>query len=184
MRFLSNLAPKDIESLESLNEAYEKWLDSDYQKKGHSALNGKTPHQSFIDNIDRVKLVTDRNQLYENFLLRVSRKVCHDATIQVDNVLFETDPCLAGKRLEIRYEPDWLLDQTKKLQLYDDGKCIGEAKQIRFFDNAHIQRRFPGNRRKADAETKDIPPLSKITEDIPKNTISFANLAQGGTENV
>lgn len=184
MRFLSNLAPKDIENLESLNEAYEKWLDSDYQKKAHSALNGKTPHQSFIDNIDRVKLVTDRNQLYENFLLRVSRKVCHDATIQVDNVLFETDPCLAGKRLEIRYEPDWLLDQTRKLQLYDDGKCIGEAKQIRFFDNAHVQRRFPGNRRKADAETKDIPPLSKRTEDIPKNTISFTNLAQGGAENV
>lgn len=184
MRFLSNLTPKDMESLEALNAAYEKWLDGDYQKKEHSALNGKTPHQSFIDNIDKVKLVTDRNQLHENFLLRISRKVCHDATIQVDNVLFETEPCLAGKRLEVRYEPDWLLDQTKSLQLYNDGKCIGEAKQIRFFDNAHVQRRFPGNRKKTATDTKHVTSQLEIKEVIPRNTISFANLAQGGIDNV
>lgn len=178
------MAPKDIGSLESLNEAYEKWLDSDYQKKEHSALNGKTPHQCFIDNIERVKLVTDRNQLYENFLLRISRKVCHDATIQVENILFETDPCLAGKRLEVRYEPEWLLDQTKNLQLYEDGKRIGEARRIRFFDNAHVQRRFPGNRKKAAAETRSVSHSSENNLATPKNTISFTNLAKGGTENV
>lgn len=183
MRFLSNLNPNDLDTLESLNEAYEKWLDNDYQKKEHSALNGKTPHQCFIDNISRVKLVTDRNQLYENLLLRVSRKVCHDATIQVDNVLFETDSCLAGKRLEVRYEPDWILDITKKLQLYDDGKCIGEAKQIRFFDNAHVQRRFPGNRKKANEEIKDASSLEEKKVTL-KNTISFTDLALGGEENV
>jgi hypothetical protein len=131
-----------------------------------------------------VELVTDRNQLHENFLLRISRKVCHDATIQVDNVLFETEPCLAGKRLEVRYEPDWLLDQTKSLQLYNDGKCIGEAKQIRFFDNAHVQRRFPGNRKKTAADTKHLTSQLEIKEVIPRNTISFANLAQGGIDNV
>lgn len=184
MRFLSNLTPKDICSIESLNESYEKWLESDYQKKEHSALNGKTPHQSFIDNIDRVKLVTDRNQFCENFLLRISRKVCHDATIQVENTLFETDPCLAGKRLEVRYEPEWILDQTKNLQLYEDGKRIGEAKRIRFYDNAHVQRRFPGNRKKTAAETKDIPHPSENSLTAPKNTISYTSLAKGVTENV
>jgi len=167
-----------------LNESYEKWLGSDYQKKEHSALNGKTPHQSFIDNIDRVKLVTDRNQFNENFLLRISRKVCHDATIQVENILFETDSCLAGKRLEVRYEPEWLLDQTKNLKLYEDGKHIGEAKRVRFYDNAHVQRRFPGNRKKAAAETKAIPQPSEDSLSAPKNTISFTELAQGGIENV
>lgn len=184
MRFLSNLNPSDLSSLECLNSAYEKWLDNDYQKKEHSALNGKTPHQSFIDHIDRVKLVADRNQLNENFMLRVSRKVCHDATIQVDNILFEADSCLAGKRLEVRYEPEWLSDQTKKLKLYNDGKCIGEAKQVRFFDNAHVHRRFPGNRRKAAAEVKDVPSSPEKRETAPKNTISFSDLAQGGAENV
>ena len=184
MRFLSGINPNNITSIDSLNEAYETWLEQDYQKKEHSALNGKTPHQSFIDNIGRVKLVTDRNQLNESFLLRISRKVCHDATIQVDNTLFEVDSCLAGKRLEIRYEPEWLKEYTKPLKLYDNGKFIGEAKQIRFFDNAHVQRRFPGNRKKSETATKTSQLQLPAENMAPKNTISFANLAQGGTENV
>lgn len=184
MRFLSQLNPKKLQSLESLNEAYEKWLDSDYQKKEHSALGGKTPHQSFIDHIDRVKLVTDRKQFNESFLLRVSRKVCHDATLQINNILFETDAFFAGKRLEVRYEPEWLQDPTKSLKLYENGKCIGEAKQIRFFDNAYVKRRFPGNRKKVNTAINNIStPLEEKTIN-PKNTISFANLAKAGVENV
>jgi len=135
----------------------------------------------FIDGIDKVKLVTDRKQLSDSFLLRVSRKICHDATIQINNVLFETDPCLAGKRLEVRYEPEWLEDKTKPLRLFEDGKQVGEARQIRFFDNAHVKRKFPGNRRKsAESETYS----DNVNEDTPKNTISFADLAQGGKEHV
>ena len=182
MRFLSPLRSEDLASIDSLNLAYENWLESDYQKKEHSALGGKTPHQMFIDGIDKVRLVTDRKQLFENFLLRVSRKVCHDATIQIDNVLFETDPCLAGKRLEIRYEPEWLEDKTKQLQLYEDGKQIGKAKKIQFFDNAYVKRRFSGNRRKTVAESEAS--VAAAPEKSPKNTISFATLAQGGEEHV
>lgn len=182
MRFLSALRSDDLSSIDALNLAYEDWLEKDYQKKAHSALNGKTPHQMFIDGIDKVRLVTDRKQLSENFLLRVSRKVCHDATIQIDNVLFETDSCLAGKRLEVRYEPEWLEDRTKSLRLYEDGKQIGEARQIRFFDNAHVKRKFPGNRRKSAAENEVCKDTA--AEESQKNTISFAALAQGGTDHV
>ena len=182
MRFLSALRSDDLSSIDALNQAYEVWLEKDYQKKAHSALNGKTPQQMFIDGIDKVRLVTDRKQLSENFLLRVSRKVCHDATIQIDNVLFETDSCLAGKRLEVRYEPEWLEDRTKSLRLYEDGKQIGEARQIRFFDNAHVKRKFPGNRRKAAAENEVCKDTA--AEESQKNTISFAALAQGGPDHV
>lgn len=184
MRFLSQLNPKDLNSLEALNEAYDKWLDSDYQKKSHSSLNGKTPHQSFIDNMDRVKLVTDRKQFNESFLLRVSRKVCHDATLQINNILFETDTILQGKRLEVRYEPEWLEDPTQKIKLYEDGRCIGEAKQIRFFDNAHVKRRFPGNRKRIATAIQTINSSLEEKSFSTKNTISFTNLAKGGMENV
>ena len=94
----------DISSIDALNSAYEKRLETDYQKKEHSALNGKTPHEMFIDGIDKVKLVTDRKQFSENFLLRVSRKVNHDATIQIDNLRFETDPVFSGKREEAVFQ--------------------------------------------------------------------------------
>lgn len=182
MRFLSSLRAEDLVSIDVLNSAYENWLETDYQKKGHSALHGKTPHQMFIDGIDKVRLVTDRKQFSENFLLRVSRKVCHDASIQIDNILFETDSCIAGKRIEVRYEPEWLEDMTKNLLLYEDGKQIGNAKHIRFFDNAHVKRKFPGNRRKTIDESEICK--ENAVKETPKNTISFATLSEGGTNNV
>lgn len=181
-RFLSGLNPKDISSIDALNSAYENWLETDYQKKEHSALNGKTPHEMFIDGIDKVKLVTDRKQFSENFLLRVSRKVNHDATIQIDNLLFETDPMFSGKRLEIRYEPEWLEDMTKVLMLYEDGKKVGEAKRIRFFDNAHVKRRSRGNRRKLADDT--VNQTREASLEIHKNTISFSAILKGGKEHV
>lgn len=182
MRFLSKLDSKSLSSIEALNSAYEHWLETDYQKKEHSALFGKTPHQMFIDNIDKVKLVTDRKQFSENFMLRVSRKVNHDATIQIDNRLFETDPSLSGKRLEVRYEPDWLDDMTKALILYEDGKQVGNAKKIRFFDNAHVKRKYPGNRRKFNQEHEQILNTEPLETQI--NTISFSALTNEGEKNV
>ena len=182
MRFLSKLDVKSLVNLEALNSAYEDWLETDYQKKEHSALHGKTPHQMFIDGIDKVKLVTDRKQFFENFLLRVSRKVNHDATIQIDNVLFETDPSLSGKRLEVRYEPEWIEDMTKDLMLYEDGKQVGKAKRIRFFDNAYVKRRYPGNRRKSEA--KEEQSANGIPLESHKNTISFSAMTQGGNDHV
>lgn len=181
-RFLSCLDPKSLSNIDALNSAYENWLETDYQKKEHSALNGKTPHEMFIDGIDKVRLVTDREQFSENFLLRASRKVSHDATIQIDNLLFETDPMFSGKRLEIRYEPEWLEDMSKVLMLYEDGKKVGDAKRIRFFDNAHVKRRYPGNRRKlADDATNQT---KEILSEKHKNTISFSAILKGGEEHV
>jgi putative transposase len=136
----------------------------------------------FIDGIDRVRLVTDRKQFSENFLLRVSRKVNHDATIQIDNLLFETDPAFSRKRLEVRYEPGWLEDATKALMLYEDGKKVGEARKIRFFDNAHVKRKYPGNRRKSAHDGENSAGAAPL--EAHKNTISFSALTQGGEEHV
>lgn len=181
-RFLSDLSLENLSSIDALNSAYENWLETDYQKKKHSALSGKTPHQMFIDGIDRVRLVTDRKQFSENFLLRVSRKVNHDATIQIDNLLFETDPAFSRKRLEVRYEPGWLEDATKALMLYEDGKKVGEARKIRFFDNAHVKRKYPGNRRKSAHDGENSAGAAPL--EAHKNTISFSALTQGGEEHV
>ncbi|MGI6752229.1 MAG: DDE-type integrase/transposase/recombinase [Anaerovoracaceae bacterium] len=181
-RFLSGLDPESLSSLDALNSAYENWLETDYQKKKHSALNGKTPHEMFIDGIDKVKLVTDRKQFSESFLLRVSRKVNHDATIQIDSLLFETDPMFSGKRLEVRYEPEWLEDTTKALMLYEDGKKVGEAKKVRFLDNVHVKRK---SRRRESKLATDIKNQTNETPlEIHKNTISFSAILKGGEKHV
>ncbi|MCL6558254.1 MAG: Mu transposase C-terminal domain-containing protein [Firmicutes bacterium] len=43
-----------------------------------------------------------------SFALRVTRKIKHDATFSLENILYEADQHFAGTCLEVRYEPGWL----------------------------------------------------------------------------
>ena len=183
MRFLSRLNVESIRDLDSLNERYFKWLEEDYTRKEHSALGGKSPHDVLMSQVSRLRLIKDMQQLHENFFLRVSRKIMADATTQVENILYETDPVFAGKRVELRYEPEWLSDMTKPLPIYTDGKKVGEAHMVRFTDNAHVKRKYPGNRRKEALDEEDVE--TGNLEVAAKNTISyFEMMQQGGEQNV
>lgn len=179
MRFLSSLDSTLLKDVEDLNQRYFKWLEDDYKRKSHKGLNNLSPHDVFMSQISNVNLVTDIDRINENFLLRITRKIQPDATIQIENILYETDSRFSGKRMEIRYEPEWLNDFSKPLYIYEDGKKLGEAKVVRFHDNAHILRRFKGNRRKdIKPEALDVnEPL--IPLDI-KNVISYSDLITGG----
>jgi putative transposase len=94
-----------------------------------------------MSQISKIKMVSDPAWLEEAFLLRTTRKVNHDATIQMEKVLYETDQRLAGIRVEVRYDPSWLLNSSQPLQLYVDGKKAGEAKCVNFKDNAYVRRK-------------------------------------------
>ena len=168
MRFLSTIDEDKIDSLDMLNSMYFKWLEEDYIRKAHSGLNGLSPHDVLMSQIDNLKLPTDKALIDEIFLHRVSRKVQHDATIQIDNVLYETEPCFANKRMDVRYDPEWIGDENKRLPIYFDGKKAGEAWMVRFHDNAHAKRKFPGNR-KAYSETGSAA-----------SVISYSDMIGGG----
>jgi hypothetical protein len=163
-RFLSATDERGISSLDELNMRYFKWLEEDYTRKVHSSLGGMSPHDALMSQVSRLKLVSDTKVVDEIFLYRVSRKIAHDATLQLESVLYETDPALAGKRLEIRYEPDWVGNENKVLPIYDNGKKIGGAHMIRFHDNAHAKR-------------KDIKNLKRDT--VSAHTISFSKMMKG-----
>lgn len=103
MRFLSRLKVDEIKSLEELNLRFWQWLEEDYQRKIHSSL-GMSPLDYFMSQADRVNIFSDPALLNEYFLLRVTRKINHDATFSLENILYETDQKFANTRLEIRYE--------------------------------------------------------------------------------
>jgi hypothetical protein len=146
MRFLANVDEDRVDSLDMLNSLYFKWLEEDYIRKAHSGLGGLSPHDVLMSQIDNLKLPADTRLVDEIFLHRVSRKVQHDATIQIDNILYETEPRFADKRMDVRYDPEWIGDETQRLPIYFDGKKAGEAWMVRFHDNAKAKRKFPGNR--------------------------------------
>jgi hypothetical protein len=66
-------------------------LEEDYIRKAHAGLNGQSPHDVFMSQVSKLKLVNDVMRINENFLLRITRKIQPDAIIQIDNVLYETD---------------------------------------------------------------------------------------------
>lgn len=177
-RFLSRLDPANIKSIDELNERYAKWLDEDYQRKVHKSI-GMSPLDYFMSQISKIKMVSDPAWLEEAFLLRTTRKVNHDATIQMEKVLYETDQRLAGIRVEVRYDPSWLLNSSQPLQLYVDGKKVGEAKCVNFKDNAHVRRKRGNGPEPKDERGEDSKnTLEPLTMQYSKS-ISFKDMMRG-----
>lgn len=179
-RFLCSIDPTKIKSIHELNLLFWRWLEEDYQRKTHSAL-GVSPLDFFMSQAHQVNLFSDPELLKEHFLLRIIRKVNHDATLSVDTVLYETDQSLANSRVEVRYEPEWLSIPQNSLPLYKDGKFVGEAKQVNFYDNAKVKRRGrPSGSKKdqlAEVPLKEIE-TEKTSASAPSSSISFTELAK------
>ena len=136
MRFLSTIDPTSIKSIDELNMMFFKWLENDYNRKEHSSI-GMSPLDFFMSQISRVNMCGDIDMLNECFLIRVNRKVNKDATLKVENILYETEEKFKGMRLEVRYDPQWLKDNTPLL-LFHEGKKVGEAYKVNFHENAKI----------------------------------------------
>jgi len=171
MRFLTTVYEDEIDGIDALNALYFKWLEDDYNRKVHSELGGLSPHDVLMSQINNLKLPNDLTLIDEIFLHRVSRKVQHDATIQIDNILYETEPCFAGKRMDVRFDPEWIGDINRKLPIYYEGKKAGEAWMVRFHDNAIAKRKFPGNRK------------IRVDTEVISNVISYSDMI-GGSCNV
>ncbi|NLI58916.1 MAG: DDE-type integrase/transposase/recombinase [Clostridium sp.] len=179
-RFLSQLDMNNIRSLEDLNLKFWKWLDEDYHKKPHSSLNGLTPLDFFMSQISRVKLCTDPAQLEEKLLLRIKRKVNHDGTFPINNILYETDIKFAGLRVEVRYDPQWLDIPFMPVFIYQEDKKIGEALQVNFHDNAHIKRRGKPENPELTVDLQDNEiSVTSIDTQKSKRTISFTTIMEG-----
>lgn len=177
-RFLSTLDIDNLKDINDLNRQLFKWLDEDYLKKPHSALNGLNPLDFFMSQIDRAKLCHDPKVLDEKFLLKKRRKVQHDGTFSIDNILYETKSKFAGMNVEVRYEPTWLETSFKPVLIFLEDKKVGEARQVNFHDNAHMKRkgRPPSN---STSEPINIDRIS--LNDIPvEQTISFTKLMGEG----
>ncbi|MGI6711517.1 MAG: DDE-type integrase/transposase/recombinase [Bacillota bacterium] len=176
LRFLSTLETDKVKDLDHLNSLFWEWLSSDYNEKSHSSL-GMSPLDSFLAQAESVILPTDLSLFNEKFLVKASRTIKHDATLSLNCILYETSPVFAGRKVDVRYDPDLLERGLEEIFLYSDDKCIGTAKKVRFSDNANMKRK--GRPSAAAKKTKNIDSITNTSENasainMPKNTISFS----------
>jgi len=185
VRFLAKLDPEEDITLEELNQRYFKWLEDDYQQKRHGGTD-RSPLEFFMSQADRVKVVTDPKILDEYFLLREERKVEADGNISVQNLKYQVDSplILAGKRVEVRFEPEWIGQSHYLLPLYIEDKKVGEATLVDFASNAKAKRNRPG----AKAKETNSGGVDRPVIEPPPPQLSFSSIyntvseAKGGRD--
>ncbi len=137
MRFFPLLREKKITSLDELNRFYWQWMEQDYHRRVHSALD-MSPLDKYLSQISRVKMVEDPESLKFLFLKRDYRKVRHDGTISLKNRLFEVPPVYIGQKIEVRHD-----DALKQVYIFSEGRVSAEATAVNFADNARAKRQSP-----------------------------------------
>ena len=140
-QFLASLDPKALLSLDQLNERLGHWLDTVYHRHEHSALQ-TTPLLRWQRDIEQVRQLPPATDLRRLFFHRVDRLVRRDSTFLLKNRFFEAPSRLAGKRIEVRFDP---LELTH-LEIYSEGKSEGVARLVDAVVNGLLPPRETGEK--------------------------------------
>ena len=124
-QFLNSLDPKALLSLDQLNERLWHWLDTVYHRREHTALE-TTPLLRWQRDIEQVRQLPPATDMRRLFFHRVDRLVRRDSTFLLRNRFLEAPPPLAGKKIEVRFDP---LDLTHP-EIYSAGKPEGVARLV------------------------------------------------------
>jgi putative transposase len=121
LQFMPEVEVSEITTLAELNESFWAWLACVYHQNEHRETD-QTPLARFQAGLDQVRAV-DALALQTAFLWRETRKVRKDATISLQGNIYRVDAHLAGRTLELRFDPFDL----SQLDLYLDGRHLGRA---------------------------------------------------------
>jgi putative transposase len=139
-QFLANLDPQLLLSLEQLNERLWHWIDTYYHRSEHSALQ-TTPLLRWQRDIERIRQLPPVTDLRRLFFHRVDRLVRRDSTFLLQHRFFEAPPHLAGKRVEVRFDP---LDPAE-VEIYCQGQSQGVARLVDTVVNGQLPARKQEN---------------------------------------
>ncbi len=132
-QFLANLDCRRL-TLEELNQRLWAWIEV-YHRTLHSSL-GMTPLARWQRDIEKVRQVPPSIDLRCLFFYRVARQVRRDLTFRLANRFYEAPGYLAGRSVEVRFDP---LD-LGQVDLYLNDEPQGEARPVDAVVNASIPR--------------------------------------------
>ena len=138
-----------IESLEQLNDLFAAWAEQVANRRVH-AETGQAPIERFEAGGPHRQ--ADPALLREAFRWSVTRKVTRTATVPLEGNAYAVDPALAGRRVELRYDPE---DLTR-IDVFLDGRPAGTATAVRH-PPARAPRRPPGRPAGAGPDRDRLP---------------------------
>jgi len=124
-RFLNILDTSEITSIEMLNSKLFEYIRK-HNTTVHSAT-GETPSDRYLKDIHHVRMPVSPDWLNNCFMNRVKRRVKNDATIVIDNVMYDVPMEFIRCRVEIRYLPGemehaYILDDKIKYPIRKTNK--------------------------------------------------------------
>ncbi len=102
-QFLPEVEASNLTTLTDLNESLWAWLECVYHQHEHSETH-QTPWARYTAGLDQVRHA-DPETVRRAFLWREKRKVRKDATISLQGNRYQVEPHLAGRTLELCFDP-------------------------------------------------------------------------------
>jgi transposase InsO family protein len=132
-QFLANLDPQRTLTLLELNERLWTWIEQVYHVSEHSGL-ATTPLLRWQRDIERIRQLPPSTDLRRLFFYRLHRIVRRDSTFLLHGQFYEAPPHLAGKTIEVRFDP---LDLSQ-VEIYLQGQAQGPARLVDAVLNAKL----------------------------------------------
>ena len=133
-RFLVEAEAHGIASFTELNDHFLAWAEQVCNLRQH-AETGEVPLMRFLS--QGVPLEVEPSLLREAFRTAVLRRVSRTAAVSVAGQHYAVDPALAGRRVELRFDPDDL----GRVEVYCEGRTCGSA--VPYVIGRHVQRQVP-----------------------------------------
>jgi len=135
--FLAGLRPAS--SLDVLNQTFHAWLHDQYNRAPHRGIDGKTPLDTFLANAENhIRRLPSYIDPAELFCRKESRLVAKDGTFRVNNILYEAEEHLIGRRIDVLYDRD---DASRKVKVFDGPLLVHTALPVDFLGNASTKRK-------------------------------------------
>jgi len=155
-QLLTRLTDEDTQSLETLNRRLLAWVEGEYHRAVHRALDGQTPLERWAQVSQEVKYPEPQLDLDDLFLFDTTRKVNNDRTVSLNGTLFEVDATLVGVKVTLRYNP---AKPDSPVQVVYEGKFVEMAKSVDPYANCFVKR----HRRSGVIDSDKPVPASKAS---------------------
>jgi putative transposase len=132
--FIEEVQLEKPADLEALNRLFRAWLSEGYNRREHSALNGKSPAQAFSQDLKAVRFPSPE-KLREAFLWEKSPTVDKTGCISLNSVCYEVGVEFIRQKVLVRYDP-FDLSLIEIWQQGEKKKTVSPARIGEFNRNA------------------------------------------------
>ena len=132
-QWMAALDMRDFHSLEELRGSLHAFVQR-YNQSPHASLHGLCPQDRFFSEPEQIRRLSEED-ITQNFLLEIERRVSADSVIVIDQIEYEVDYRFARQRIRLRYSPD-----MKEIFIVESDGTLTPIRLLNKTENALIKR--------------------------------------------